>query len=214
MRDLINELTAVHRQVAREAQDGDEIVRVTMRRRYSTDAPDLWAALTEPERIARWFMPVSGDLREGGSFQLEGNADGEILRCDPPSQLRTTFGGAESVLTLTLTPGDDGQTELRLDHTVPLAMAQNVAGALFVGPGWDGAFLGLCLYVAGEAEGDPREVAESPEVVEFNIAAIDRWSAVADQAGAAPEEIAQGRAMALAQFAPGTAEAAEAAGNA
>lgn len=210
MRDLINELAAVHRQVARESADGDETVRVTMRRQYSTDAADLWSALTEPDRIARWFLPISGDLREGGSFQLEGNANGEILTCDSPSLLRTTFGGPDSIVTLTLTPKDNGSAELQLDHTVPLAMAQNAAGALFVGPGWDGAFLGLGLYLAGEAVGDPQEFENSPEVVEFNIAAIDFWSTVADEAGATPEELAQARAMSFAQFAPDTAEAAEA----
>lgn len=45
MRNLIDELAAVHRQAAREHRDGDELVRVTMRRRYSTDAADLWSAL-------------------------------------------------------------------------------------------------------------------------------------------------------------------------
>jgi uncharacterized protein YndB with AHSA1/START domain len=217
MRDLINELATVHRQVERENSDGDEIVRVTMRREYSTDAADLWSALTEPDRIARWFMPISGDLREGGSFQLEGNANGEILTCESPSLLRTTFGGPDSIVTLTLTPAENGSTELQLDHTVPLAMAQNVAGALFVGPGWDGAFLGLGLYIAGEAVGDPQEFENSPEVVEFNIVSVDRWTTVVEQAGATPAEIEQARAMALGQFAPDSteaAEAAEAAGNA
>lgn len=214
MRDLINELAAVYRQVERDNADGDEIVRVTMRRQYSTDAAALWSALTEPDRIARWFMPISGDLREGGSFQLEGNANGEILTCESPSLLRTTFGGPDSIVTLTLTPKETGSTELQLEHAVPLAMAQNVAGALFVGPGWDGAFLGLGLYVAGKAAGDPVEAANSPEVVEFNIAAIELWSTVAGDAGATPEEVAQGRAMALAQFAPDSAEAAEVGRNA
>lgn len=50
-------------------------------------------------------------------------------------------------MTATLT-GVGEATELRLDHTVPLALAQSVAAALFVGPGWDGAFLGSGRYVA------------------------------------------------------------------
>lgn len=83
MRDLISELAEVHRRVAGDNADGDELVRVTMRRRYSTDTKDLWSALTEPDRIARWFMPVSGDLREGGSFQLEGNANGTSSLANP-----------------------------------------------------------------------------------------------------------------------------------
>jgi len=40
----------------------------------------------------RWFLPLHGDLREGGSFQLEGNAGGDILTCTPPQLLRVTFG--------------------------------------------------------------------------------------------------------------------------
>ena len=45
----------------------------------------MWDACTDPERIGRWFLPVSGDLRLGGRYQLEGNAGGEILRCEPPT---------------------------------------------------------------------------------------------------------------------------------
>lgn len=85
----------MHRAAVQENTENGEVVRVTMRRSYPTDAADLWSALTEPERIARWFLPVSGDLREGGSFQLEGNAGGDILTaghpscCVPPSVRRT-----------------------------------------------------------------------------------------------------------------------------
>src|ERR1700752_2031781 len=144
MRDLVEDLAAAHRAVARDHADGTDVVRVTMRRRYATDPDDLWSALTDPDRIRRWFMPVAGGLRAGGDFQLEGNAGGDILVCEPPTRLRTTFGGPESVLTLTLRAVGE-ETELELDHTVPIAMAQSVAGALFVGPGWDGAFIGLGL---------------------------------------------------------------------
>src|SRR5690606_22050656 len=45
-------------------------------RSYPTTQDDLWDAITNPERIPRWFMPVSGDLRPGGHYQLEGNAGG------------------------------------------------------------------------------------------------------------------------------------------
>jgi uncharacterized protein YndB with AHSA1/START domain len=201
MRDLVEDLAKVHRAVARDQRDGDDMVRVTMRRIYATGPADLWSALTEPERIARWFMPVSGDLRAGGSFALEGNASGDILECEPPSRLRTTFGSPESILTLTLTAkGDD--TELELDHTVPIAMAQSVAGALFVGPGWDGAFLGLGMYVAGEAIGDPQQMANDPILVPFTRRSIELWTEVVASSGATPEETAAGREMAVAQFVP------------
>jgi uncharacterized protein YndB with AHSA1/START domain len=202
VRDLIAELAKTHRAVARDSSDLGEIVRVTMRRTYATDPADLWEALTDPERIRRWFMPISGELKEGGSYQLEGNAGGEILECSRPSRLRTTFGSPESIVQLTLAARGAETTELTLDHSVPLAMASSVAGALFVGPGWDGAFLGLALYVAGEAHGDPREAANLPETIAFSRASIERWTEVVRAAGATPEETEGVRRTALAQFDP------------
>ena len=57
--------------------------------------------------------------------------------------------------------GED--TVLELEPSVPVAMAGSAAGALFVGPGWDGALRGLGLFVRGEAVGDPVAAAGSPE---------------------------------------------------
>lgn len=69
----------------------------------------LWEATTTPERLARWFLPVEGDLKLGGRYQLEGNAGGTITRCDPPEALDMTweFGGGTSWVNLRLAP--DGQ---------------------------------------------------------------------------------------------------------
>ena len=201
MRDLVEELAHVHRMVAASAQDGTDVVRVTMRRTYATDPDDLWSALTDPDQIRRWFMPVTGDLRAGGTFQLEGNAGGEILVCEPPTRLSTTFGGPESVLTLTLSAKGE-ETELQLDHTVPLAMAQSVAGALFVGPGWDGAFVGLAMYVGGDEIGDPQEMANDPVLLPLYRRSIDLWTDIVSASGATPEETAAGRQMSVAQFVP------------
>jgi hypothetical protein len=75
-------------------------------------------------------MPISGDLRIGGTFQLEGNAGGEILACEPPRLLRVTFGGPTSVVEVRLTAEDGSGTVLELEHTVPIEMAQSGAGAL------------------------------------------------------------------------------------
>jgi hypothetical protein len=62
--------------------DGAKVLVAT--RRYDTSIEDLWDALTSAERIPRWLLPISGELRLGGRYQLEGNAGGEILRCEPP----------------------------------------------------------------------------------------------------------------------------------
>src|SRR5215467_15063411 len=46
---------------------GTGVVRVEDR--YDTDIDDLWSALTEPGRLARWYGQVEGDLCPGGEFR-------------------------------------------------------------------------------------------------------------------------------------------------
>ena len=72
MKDLVDEINAVHRAVR---VDGENAA-VVLRRTYPAAVADVWDALTSPERIARWFLPVTGDLHLGGKYQLEGNAGG------------------------------------------------------------------------------------------------------------------------------------------
>ena len=62
---------------------------VILARTYDTTIDDLWDACTNPDRIPRWFLPISGDLRLNGRYQLEGNAGGTIERCEP----RTIWSG-------------------------------------------------------------------------------------------------------------------------
>ncbi|MER5177460.1 hypothetical protein ABT009_03625 [Streptomyces sp. NPDC002896] len=52
---------------------------VLVRRTYDAAIEDAWDACTDPRRISRWFLPVSGDLRLGGHYRPEGNASGGIL---------------------------------------------------------------------------------------------------------------------------------------
>ena len=208
MIDINNQIDAIHREVGRRSAESGEVVTVLLRRDYDAPVEDVWDAITDPERIKRWFMPVSGDLREGGDFQLEGNAAGRILRCDPPRLLRATFGGETSIVELRFTPDGDGATSFELEHTVPIEMAGSGAGALYVGPGWDGALLGLGLYLAGEVTDDPVAAASSPEAQAFSRDSVHAWTAAIEASGtAAPEEIAAAVEASLAQFAPDPADA-------
>lgn len=57
-------------------------------RRYPTTRADLWEAVTTPDRLARWFAPVEGDLTPGGSFTIRFD-DGDVpdwraVTCDAP----------------------------------------------------------------------------------------------------------------------------------
>ena len=62
---------------------------------YDTDVDDLWSALAEPERLARWLADVSGDLRVGGTIQAAFTSSwtgpGRIEVCDPPNRLLLTM---------------------------------------------------------------------------------------------------------------------------
>lgn len=207
MIDIAQHLQATQREVALRKESGTaETVAVVLRRTYSADVKDVWNAVTDPERVRRWFMPLTGDLRVGGSFQLEGNAGGDILVCQPPSLLRVTFGGPDSVVELRLTP-QGSRTVFELDHEVPLEMAGSGAGALFVGPGWDGALLAIGLYLAGEVADDPVAAANSAEAQEFSRASVLAWVSTVEQSGTADaDQIEAGKQMGLAQFAPALVE--------
>ena len=208
MIDITSQIKAIHREVTRRQGAGGEEVVVLVRRTYDGPVADVWDALTDPERMARWFYPVTGDLHVGGKFQLEGNAGGEILRCEPPNLLQVTFGGPTSIVELRLSPegegsGDDTRTLLELEHVVPIEMAMNGAGALFVGPGWDGGFVGLDLYLHGVIADDPQAAASSPEAQELSKESVHAWIAVVEASGTATsDEIATVAEISLAAFAP------------
>ncbi|MGH2444590.1 MAG: SRPBCC family protein [Candidatus Limnocylindria bacterium] len=207
MIDIPTQIGAIDRTVSRAPrEDGGENVTVLARRTYAADPDDIWSALTDPSRIARWFMPVSGDLRVGGSFQLEGNAGGDILECDRPRRFRVTFGGETSFLEVRLSPDGDGATRLELEHTVPIEMAQSGAGAMWVGPGWDGGLLALGLFLAGEVVADPVAAASSPEALAFSEESVHAWAAAVEASGTATaEQLSEAVQMSMAQFAPGAA---------
>lgn len=201
MIDILEHINAVQRDVSRTG----ETVTVLMRRAYQAAPEELWHALTDPERMRRWFMPVTGDLEVGGSYQLEGNAGGEILECEPPKRLKVTFGGPTSLLELRLLAGSGASTELELEHSMSEAPAPGGSGALWVGPGWDGALMGLDLYVSGELPEDanPVEMASSPEVIKYNEQSVRVWiEAIRSSGTTSEDDLAEAAKISMAQFAP------------
>jgi uncharacterized protein YndB with AHSA1/START domain len=81
----------VSREVRTGSRDGAQTRIAVARRTYRTDQADLWDALTNAERIPRWFLPISGDLEPGGRYQFEGNAGGVVERCDEPEFFAVTW---------------------------------------------------------------------------------------------------------------------------
>jgi len=201
--DIANQLKAIHREVGKRPSDSGEVVAVLLQRSYDASIEDVWDAVTNPERVKRWFMPLSGDLRVGGTFQLEGNAGGDILECEPPRRLMLTFGGPTSLVELRLSPTGDSETLLELEHTVPIEMAGSGAGALYVGPGWDGAFMALGLFLDSVVSEDPVAFGNSPQGQEFSRQSVHAWAtAIASSGTATLDEVAAATEASLAQFAP------------
>ena len=82
---------AVQRSVSSVTRDEKAAKTVTLTRSYPTGIDDLWSALTNSERIPRWFLPITGDLNLGGRYQFEGNAGGEIRECNSSTFLSVTW---------------------------------------------------------------------------------------------------------------------------
>jgi len=168
---------SVRRELQDATRDGKPARTVVAERRYPTSADDVWDALTNPDRIPRWLMPISGELRLGGHYQLEGNAGGTITTCEPPEHLAVTweYDGAVSWVDVYLTPSD-AETTLRLEH---LALVEDLDdkwdefGPGAVGLGWDLALLGLDEHVATRAAVDPDLT--DPAGLEFMRRSSDDW---------------------------------------
>ena len=194
MIDVAHQISAVQRRVGSRVLEAGDARTVTVSQVYDADLEDVWDACTNPERIPRWFLPVTGDLRVGGRYQLEGNASGEILRCAPPQGFDATweYGGEVSWIELRLTPEPGGRTRFTLEHIAHVddeRWAEFGPGA--VGVGWDLALIGLALHLAGGgAAVDPAEVAAwsaSDDGRRFVALASDEWRDASVAAGTKPD---------------------------
>jgi uncharacterized protein YndB with AHSA1/START domain len=156
-------------------------------------------ACTNAERIPRWFLPISGELRVGGRYQLEGNAGGTIERCDPPRSFAATWemGGQVTWIELRLSPGANGGTRFELEHIAHVGdelWAQFGPGA--VGVGWDLMLSGLGRHLASGASVDRAEAAAwsaSEEGRRFMTLSSQAWC---DASIAAGTDTADARAAA------------------
>jgi uncharacterized protein YndB with AHSA1/START domain len=168
MIDVTRQINAVERRVGHRGLAAGEGHTVTISQVYATDIDDLWDACTNPERIPRWFLPISGELRVGGTYQLDGNASGTIQECEPPRRFAATweFDGNVSWIDVRLSPADGGGTRFALEHTVGDDDHWGQFGPGAVGVGWDLAIMGLGQYLTTGAAVDP--------------AAVAAWSASAD----------------------------------
>jgi uncharacterized protein YndB with AHSA1/START domain len=185
-------LATVGRAITDTVRDGVAMRRLSATRLYPAPPADVWDALTDPARIPRWLMPVSGDLRLGGRYQLEGNAGGEVLVCEPAARLSVTweYGGHVSWVEVLLHESD-GATLLELHHDDPLAPETLAFGPGAVGIGWELMLMGLAGHLSPGTAIAPSEAPAwlgSADGVTFVTASNVAWRDVAITAGDDPRE--------------------------
>jgi uncharacterized protein YndB with AHSA1/START domain len=210
MIDVVHEIEAVRREVGEGQLPAGAGRAIRLQRDYDAPIDEVWDALSNPERIGRWFLPVSGDYRVGGRYQLEGNAGGEIIACERPHRLKVTWTYGEvtsdadiSEVEVRLSTIDGGATRFELEHTaiVPDEMWSEY-GPGSVGIGWDHALHGLGVHLGGGSVGDSEAWQLSPEGREYSTRSSAAWGDANRAAGADPEAVTRGVANSTTFYAP------------
>lgn len=134
------------------AVDGKGTVR--MEDRFATDVDDLWSALTEPARLARWIGTVEGELRLGGEFRARFTSTwegaGRVDVCKPPRRLVVSLHDeeGETVVEAELTPEGEHTRLVVEERGFPLGV---VAAH---GAGWQAHIEDLAAHLGLRPAGD------------------------------------------------------------
>ncbi len=201
--DAERQLGSAERSVAASERDGQPLRVVTLSRSYTASLGHLWNAVTRCERLTQWFLPVSGDLRPGGRYQLEGNAGGVITACERPWHLALTweFGDDTSWLDICLSEDDTERARLEVAHAQHLSEHWSRYGPGASGIGWELTLLGLAFHLdrPSAPKPDAAAFAASRDGTAFIRGSGAGWERVAVACGKDPGEAkaAAGRAIAF-----------------
>ncbi len=195
--DVAKQVGAVKRAVVDRDYEGKPARVVMASRFYATDIEDAWDALTSAERIPRWFLPIEGDLKLGGRYQLKGNAGGTINECEPPRRLGISweFAGGTSWVFVTLSAEGPESTLLELEHVAhtdqEFIKFWDQFGPGAVGVGWDLTLLGFGMHVeegfsVDHAEAEAWTLSDNGKA--YSTASSDRWCDASIALGTEPEQ--------------------------
>ena len=193
MTDVRQQVSAVRRTLGSRTLEAGEARVSTISQVYDTGIDDMWEVVTSPERIGRWFLPITGELKQGGHYQLEGNAGGTITRCDKPHGYAATweYGGEVSWIEVRLTPSAGG-TRFELEHVAHVKDEfWEQFGPSATGIGWDMGLMGLAMYLSDPASPPPDAEAKaawatSPDGLLLMRLSTDAWAAAAVADGEDP----------------------------
>jgi uncharacterized protein YndB with AHSA1/START domain len=156
----------------REDRDGTDVL--VLDRTLQLPPRELWAAVTEPERLARWIATWSGDPASG-SVAVRMTAEGddvsestyEVLACEPPRRLAVRSVNPWGVWELELVVSAAGA-----GSTLSFAQVVHDAAALGdIGPGWE---YYLDRLVAAETGGDPDAI----DFADYHPVLVEHYAAL------------------------------------
>jgi uncharacterized protein YndB with AHSA1/START domain len=191
--DTKKQIGAVNREVRTLDYEGKPARSVVMAQTYQTSPQDLWNAMTTAERIPRWLLPITGDLKLGGRYQLEGNAGGTIQVCDAPRFLKVTweYGGQISWVEARIEPVASGSARLTVEHIAHPDERWGQFGPGAVGVGWDLMLAGLDRHLGTGTSVNPEAAMTwmmSDDGKAFMRQSSDAWCAAAIAGGDDPNE--------------------------
>jgi uncharacterized protein YndB with AHSA1/START domain len=140
----------------RRLENGKGAVR--MEDLYDTGIADLWSAVTDPRRLARWVAEVDGDLRPDGRIQARFTSGwegpGRIDVCAAPTRLLVTMApgtSEETVIEATLAAAGDRTRLVVEERGLPV---DKLAAH---GAGWQAHVEDLTAHLEGREAADWRE---------------------------------------------------------
>ena len=160
---------------------------VALEQTFPVHLEELWSALTIGSHLEVWFGRATGEVVEGGRFELpDMETRGEVLAVEEPRRLQLSWiqGKSRSEMELLVEPVEDA-SRFTLRHTVPLDAHWKTFGPAATGCGWDAALYALGLHLedpgaelirrlgdfAGSAEGETFTHATAEAWFEAHVAA-------------------------------------------
>ncbi len=123
---------------------------VRLEDRFDTNIADVWSAITDPDRAARWIAVVSGDFRVGGELTASFTSDWQgTLRvevCDAPHRLQLLAGAGDEQTVMEAVLSEDGAgTRLVVEER-----GLPISDLPYHGAGWHVHLQDLAAMLAGE----------------------------------------------------------------
>lgn len=171
------------------AADSVDMVNLQISVRCTHSLEEIWQALVDPAKLARWMRPISGSLAMGGTINLGQDASATITACEPKRRLALSLAQGELMQGVAVTLGEEGkgkskQRLLRLNVSATRAGMPQEAWASFgpaaLGIAWELTCKALIAYLdAPEAKVDFVTYARSTDAADYVASAFADWRAQA-----------------------------------